>query len=161
MLTDPLNRTRLLPIRGNVYSRARFPLCTWTSRSQGVRAKLLGVPRSLVVVNASPIVCRSRRRRPWPVQTTSVTICVRAMARERVGEEKKVEGPVRKLSVTHKHSNRTQLPIAKTVRAFVQSRQRGRARASFLSDVGPPGLNPAHHCWNIFFFLLHQSCRNM
>jgi hypothetical protein len=161
MLTDPLNRTRLLPIRGNVYSRARFPLCTWTSRSQGVRAKLLGVPRSLVVVNASPIVCRSRRRRPWPVQTTSVTICLRAMARERVGEEKKVEGPVRKLLVTHKHSNRTQLPIAKTVRAFVQSRQRGRARAPFLSDVGPLGLNPAHHCWNIFFFLLQQSCRNM
>jgi hypothetical protein len=161
MLTDPLNQTRPLPIRGNAYSRARFPPCTWTSRSQGVRAKLLGVPRSLVVVNASPVVCRSRRCRPWPVQTTSVTICVRAMARERVGEEKKVEGPVRKLSVTHKHSNRTQLPIAKTVRAFVQSRQRGRAWAPFLSDVGPPGLNPAHHCWNIFLFLLQQSFRNM
>jgi hypothetical protein len=161
MLTDPLNRTRPLPIRGNVYSCARFPPCTWTSRSQGVRAKLLGVPRSLVVSNTSPVVCRSRRRRPWPVQTTSVTICVRAMARERVGEEKKVEGPVRKLSVTHKHSNRTQLPIAKTVRAFVQSRQRGRARAPFLSDVGPPGLNPAQFYLILFLFLFQQSFKNM
>ena len=161
MLTNPLNRTRPLPIRGNVYSRARFPPCTWTSRSQGVRAKLLGVPRSLVVVNASPVVCRSRRRRPWPVQTTSVTICVRAMARERFGEEKKVEGLVRKLSVTHKHSNRTQLPIAKTVRAFVQSRQRGRARAPFLPGTGPPGLNSAQRCSSVFLFLLSPEPKQL
>jgi hypothetical protein len=30
---------------GNMYSRARFPPCTWTGRSRGVRVKLVCVPR--------------------------------------------------------------------------------------------------------------------
>ena len=132
MLTDPLNRTRPLPIRGNVYSRARFPPCTWTSRSQGVRAKLLGVPWSLVVAKASPMVSPGSRRRPWPVQTSSVMNGERAVTRGTRGEELETRGHFCKASVTCLNSERPCSQLVTTSGLDLQNRQ-GTGRAGALS----------------------------
>jgi hypothetical protein len=50
------------------------------------------------------------------------------MARGTRGEEKKVEGPVRKLSVTLGNSKETGFQLVQTLRVFSQNGQRGRAR---------------------------------
>ena len=52
-----------------------------------------------------------------------------AMARGTHGEEKKVEGPFRKLSVTLDNSKETGFQLVKTLRAFSQIRQSARGRA--------------------------------
>ena len=53
----------------------------------------------------------------------------RAVTREVCGEEKKVEGPFRKLSVTLDNSKETGFQLVKTLRAFSQIRQSARGRA--------------------------------
>ena len=52
-----------------------------------------------------------------------------AMARGTRGEEKKVEGPFRKLSVTLDNNKETGFQLVKTLRAFSQIRQSARGRA--------------------------------
>ena len=67
-------------------------------------------------------------------------IRVHAVARDTRGEEKKVEGPFRKLSVTLGNSKETGSQLVKTPRTFPQIRQRarGRARARSLCSL---------YCW--------------
>ena len=61
------------------------------------------------------------------------------MARGTHGEEKKVEGPFRKLSVTLDNSKETEFQLVKTLRAFSQIRQsaRGRALPALLGRFRP------------------------
>jgi hypothetical protein len=54
---------------------------------------------------------------------------VHAMARGTRGEEKKVEGPFHKLSVTLDNSKENGFQLVKTLRAFSQIRQSARGRA--------------------------------
>jgi hypothetical protein len=51
------------------------------------------------------------------------------VTREVCGEEKKVEGPFRKLSVTLDNSKETGFQLVKTLRAFSQIRQSALGRA--------------------------------
>jgi hypothetical protein len=82
----------------NASSWSRFPPCTWADRSQTVQAKVKLVPRSPWVGYAPPVARLSIHRWPWPVQAASGMIGERAADRELVGEEKKVQGPLCKLS---------------------------------------------------------------
>jgi hypothetical protein len=93
--TDYSIRPRLCE---NTCPWSRFPPCTWTCRSQCIHFKSMRVPRSPMVGYAFPIISPGSRRRPWPVQTSSETLDQRAAVRERVGEEKSVQGPLCKLS---------------------------------------------------------------
>ena len=61
----------------------------------GVYVKLKDVPRLSLIGYAFPIVSRGSHRRPWPVQAASGMNGERAAVRELVGEEKKVQGPLR------------------------------------------------------------------
>jgi hypothetical protein len=72
--------------------------CTWADRSQSVQAKVKLVPRSPWVGYAPPAARLSIRRRPWLVQAASGMIGERTTDRELAGEEKKVQGPLCKLS---------------------------------------------------------------
>jgi hypothetical protein len=85
-------------------------------------------------------------------------IRVYAMARGTRGEENKVKGPFHKLSVTLGNSKETGSQLVKTLRAFLQIRQRVRTRGGalplFAVLLGCPGPNAAHHCLKfvLFFF---------
>jgi hypothetical protein len=81
------------------------------------------------------------------------------MARGTRGEENKVKGPFRKLSVTLSNN---------TLRAFPQIRQRVRTREGalplFVVLLGRSGPETAHHCFNLFFFLFSKAlemCRKL
>jgi hypothetical protein len=86
-----------------------------------------------------------------------------AVTRGTRGEEKKVEGPFRKWSVTLDNSNETGFQLVKTLRAFSQIRQSARARVSarpgFPIASGYPGPKTAHHCFNVFFFFFSGSLK--
>jgi hypothetical protein len=56
-------------------------------------------------------------------------IRMHAVARDTRGEEKKVEGPFRKLPVTLGNSKETGSQLVKTPRTFLQIRKRARTRA--------------------------------
>jgi hypothetical protein len=119
------------------------------------------VPRLSLVGYAFSSTSHNSHCRPWPVQTSSGTSDQRAAVRERVGEEKKDEGPLRKLSVTLCNSEGTCSQLVKTLRAFPQIRQHARgharARSSVPCAVGPPGPETAHHCLNFFFFFFSRT----
>jgi hypothetical protein len=89
------------------------------------------------------------------------------MARERVGEEKKVEGPVRKMSVTLGNNKETGFQLVQTLWCFLQIHQSARARVGappVRCVDGPTGLKPARHCSSLFFFFSSKAleiCRKM
>ena len=89
----------------------------------------------------------------------------RAVTREVCGEEKRVEGPFRKLSVTLDNSKETGFQLVKTLRAFSQIRQSARGRAwappPVRRAVGPTGLDSAQRYLHFFLFLFQWSFRNM
>jgi hypothetical protein len=71
-----------------------------------------------------------------------------AVTRGTRGEEKKVEGPFRKWSVTLDNSKETEFQLVKTLGAFSQIRQSARGRAwaplpPVRCAVGPTGLDSA------------------
>jgi hypothetical protein len=79
------------------------------------------------------------------------------MAKGTRGEEQKVEGPFRKLSVTLGNSKETGFQLVKTLRAFSQICQSTRARSRFLLCDGLPGPESAHHYLNLFFFFFSRA----
>jgi hypothetical protein len=79
------------------------------------------------------------------------------MARGTRGEEKKVEGPIRKLSVTLGNSKETGFQLVQTRRCFPQIRLSARAWARFLSGVGPLGLELAQHYCSFSFFFYNRA----
>jgi hypothetical protein len=90
------------------------------------------------------------------------------MARGTRGEENKVEGPFRKLSVTLSNNTEPRSELVKTLRAFPQIRQRVRTREGalplFAVLLGRSGPETAHHYFNLFFFLFSKAlemCRKL
>ena len=83
-----------------------------------------------------------------------------AVTRGTRGEEKKVEGPFRKWSVSLDNSKETEFQLVKTLGAFSQIRQsaRGRARAPPVRcAVGPTGLDSAQHYLLFFLFFFSRT----
>jgi len=81
------------------------------------------------------------------------------MARGTRGEEKKVEGPVRKLSVTLGNSKETRFQLVQTLRFFPQIRLSARARVGappVRCADGPTRLKPARHCSSLFLFFFSR-----
>jgi hypothetical protein len=82
------------------------------------------------------------------------------MAKGTRGEEKKVEGPFRKLSVTLDNSKETGFQLVKTLRAFSQIRQSARTRAwapPVRCAVGPTGLDSAQRYLLFFLFFFSRT----
>ena len=80
------------------------------------------------------------------------------MARGTRGEEKKVEGPFRKLSVTLGNSKETGSQLVKTPRTFAQNSQRAGALSLWCWAVWA-GIGPA--LFLFFLFLFQQNFEKM
>ena len=76
---------------------------------------------------AFPIISPDSRRRPWPVQTSSVMGGERAVARGTRGEEIETRGHFCNPSVTQSNSGQGQYWFSFSAGLFLHECQRGRA----------------------------------